>query len=117
MLDGALEQVSRDHRLVQELVDAGRIPPEAADGHPHANIVIRAIGAGTDSPFALDKISDALRPGERFLPCHDGLTKCVPETVIAALLRLDDPPEELIAAALDRRARDNVPAVVIKAPQ
>jgi len=115
--DGVLEQVTHDHSLVQELVDAGQIPPEAAESHPHANIVTRAVGAATDTPFTLDKTSDALRPGERLLLCSDGLTKCVPETAIAALMRLDDPAEELIAAALERQARDNVTAVVIEAPR
>ncbi|HET9018224.1 MAG TPA: protein phosphatase 2C domain-containing protein [Acetobacteraceae bacterium] len=117
MLDGVLEQVSHDHSLVQELVDAGQIPAEAAESHPHANIVTRAVGAATEGGFALDKTSDVLRPGERFLLCSDGLTKCVPETAIAALLRLDDPAEELIAAALERQARDNVTAVVVEAPR
>ncbi len=114
--DGVLEQVTRDHSLVQELVDAGQLEASAAEGHPHANIVTRAVGAATDTPFALDKVSDVLRPGERLLLCTDGLTKSVPETAIAALLRLDDPAEELIAAALEREARDNVTAVVVEAP-
>ncbi len=116
MHDGVLEQVTHDHSLVQELVDAGQLAPEAAEGHPHANIVTRAIGAASETAFTLDKTSDVLRPGERFLLCSDGLTKSVPETAIAALLRLDDPAEELIAAALERQARDNVTAVVVEAP-
>jgi serine/threonine-protein phosphatase Stp1 len=115
--DGVLEQVTHDHSLVQELVDAGQITPEAAEGHPHANIVTRAVGAAGESSFALDKTTDVLRPGERFLLCSDGLTKSVPEAAIAALLRLDDPAEELIAAALERQARDNVTVVVIEAPR
>ncbi len=114
---GVLEQVTHDHSLVQELVDAGQITPEAAEGHPHANIVTRAVGAASEAGFALDKTSDALRPGERLLLCSDGLTKSVPETAIAALLRLDDPAEELVAAALERQARDNVTAVVVEAPR
>lgn len=116
MSDGMLEQVSHDHSLVQELVDAGQIAPEAAEGHPHANIVTRAVGAAGEAAFALDKTTDALRPGERLLLCSDGLTKSVPEPAIAAILKLDDPAEELIAAALERQARDNVTAVVIEAP-
>lgn len=114
--DGVLQQVTHDHSLVQELVDAGQIAPEAAEGHPHANIVTRAVGAAGESAFVLDKITDALRPGERLLLCSDGLTKSVPETAIAAILKLDDPAAELIAAALERQARDNVTAVVVEAP-
>ena len=40
-----------------------RSTPEAADGHPHANVITRAVGARPDTPFALDKVSDRLRPG------------------------------------------------------
>ncbi len=120
--DGVLEQISHDHSLVQELVDAGQLAPEAAEGHPHANIVTRAVGAaGSSDAFALDKATDLFQPGERLLLCSDGLTKSVPESEIAALLAADpsdpddDPARRLIAAALARQARDNVTAVVIEA--
>jgi len=115
--DGGLAQITRDHSLVQELVDAGEISAHDADHHPHANIVTRAVGAGGGDEFTLDKVTDQLRPGERVLLCSDGLTKTVPETVIAAVLadRGDDPARGLIAAALGRQASDNVTAVVIEA--
>ncbi len=119
---GVLEQVSHDHSLVQELVDAGQLAPEAAEGHPHANIVTRAVGAaGEADDFVLDKATDLFQPGERLLLCSDGLTKSVPEADIAALLAADpadpeeNPAQRLIDAALARMARDNVTAVVIEA--
>jgi serine/threonine-protein phosphatase Stp1 len=124
--EGMLSQVTHDHSLVQELVDAGQISAEAAEGHPHANIVTRAVGAAGQE-FALDKTSDQLRPGERLLLCSDGLTKSVPEAEIAALLAPDEaadaedataghgPADRLIAAALRHQARDNVTAVVVEA--
>ncbi len=115
---GILEQISRDHSLVQELVDAGQIAADAAEAHPRANVITRAVGAGdVDGPL-LDKITDAIRPGERFLLCSDGLSKTLPEAEIAALLGTDaaDPAALLIEAALARQARDNVTVVVIDAP-
>lgn len=114
--DGMLQQLTHDHSLVQELVDAGQIPAAAAERHPLANVVTRAIGAGGETALVLDKVTDALRPGERLLLCSDGLTKSVPEAAIAALMQLDDPAEALIAAALERAAQDNVTAVVVQAP-
>ena len=117
--DGALQQISHDHSLVQELVDAGQIPPEAAETHPNANIITRAIGAGDGDGdgVRLDKTTDELRPGDRFLLCSDGLTKCVPEATIAALLGDGgDAAERLIETALARQARDNVTVVVIDVP-
>ncbi len=115
--DGVLEQISRDHSLVQELVDAGQIPPEAAESHPDANIITRAIGAANEDGSAgvrLDKATDTLRDGERFLLCSDGLTKCVPEVEIAALMANDgNVAAQLVDAALARQARDNVTVVVV----
>jgi len=62
-------------------------------------------------------VTDQLCPGERLLLCSDGLTKAVPEAVIAAALaeRGDNPARDLVTAALERQASDNVTAVVIEA--
>ena len=83
--DGALQQISRDHSLVQELVDAGAIRPEEAEHHPRANVITRAVGADLED-FALDKVSGPHPAGDRFLLCSDGLSKSVPEGELAALL-------------------------------
>jgi serine/threonine-protein phosphatase Stp1 len=118
MSDGRLSQITRDHSLVQELVDAGQIAPEAAESHPHANIVTRAVGANDEDELLLDKVTDQIRPGERILLCSDGLTKTVPEAVIAGMLAEDgddDPAQRLVDAALARQANDNVTAIVIEA--
>lgn len=111
---GVLQRITRDHSLVQELVDAGEIAAEAAEGHPRANVVTRAVGAGAEA-VALEKTTDLLAPGDRFLLCSDGLTKAIPETEIAALLGLEDEVTRgMVAAALAREASDNVTAVGIE---
>jgi serine/threonine-protein phosphatase Stp1 len=112
--DGVLEQISHDHSLVQELVDAGQIAPEAAETHPNANVITRAVGAADAEGLRLDKATDALRPGDRFLLCSDGVTKTIPEADIADLLgRPGDVAARLIDVALERQARDNVTVVVV----
>jgi len=114
---GTLEQVSRDHSLVQELVDAGAVRPEDAESHPRANVITRAVGAGEEE-LEIDKTTDRVLPGDRFLLCSDGLSKCLPASEIAVLLGLPDiaqVPDMLIAAALARQATDNVTAVVVEA--
>jgi serine/threonine protein phosphatase Stp1 len=112
---GRLSQVSHDHSLVQELVDAGAISPKEALTHPRANVITRAVGADF-ATLELDKITDRLRQGDRFLLCSDGVSKSVPESEIADLLGADQvsPAERLIAAALDRNADDNITAVTIE---
>jgi protein phosphatase/serine/threonine-protein phosphatase Stp1 len=112
---GQLSQVTHDHSLVQELVDAGAISPEEALSHPRANVITRAVGADF-SALELDKVTDRLRQGDRFLLCSDGVSKSVPESEIAHLLATDQvsSAERLIAAALNRHADDNITAVTIE---
>jgi serine/threonine-protein phosphatase Stp1 len=75
--DGEMRQITKDHSLVQELVDNGTIAAEDAEHHPHANVITRAIGADIDD-LVLDKVSGRLQQGDRFLLCSDGLCKTVP---------------------------------------
>jgi protein phosphatase/serine/threonine-protein phosphatase Stp1 len=115
--DGALQQITRDHSLVQELVESGMIRPEEAEHHPRANVITRAVGAELDE-FALDKVSGRIQTGDRFLLCSDGLCKTVPEGELACLLAEKvgvPPPETLVAAALALNATDNVTAVAVEA--
>ncbi|MBV8915098.1 MAG: serine/threonine-protein phosphatase [Acetobacteraceae bacterium] len=110
---GQLTQLTRDHSLVQVLVDEGAISPAEADRHPHANVITRAIGAEGEPP-ELDKITDRADPGDRFLLCSDGLNKALDERLIARLAATDDPARRLIDAALEYGVRDNVTAIVVE---
>ena len=115
--NGALQQITRDHSLVQELVESGLIRPEEAEHHPRANVITRAVGAELED-FALDKVSGRIQAGDRFLLCSDGLCKTVPDGELASLLGDNagtPPPESLIAAALALNATDNVTAVAVEA--
>lgn len=107
-------QVTRDHSAVQELLDAGLISPEEASTHPRANVITRAIGAD-GAEVMLDKITDRLRAGDRFLLCSDGLSKTLAAEEIATLLGDGKTAAHpLIAAALDRKTNDNVTAVTVE---
>lgn len=113
--NGALRQITRDHSLVQELLEAGAIGPDEVMNHPRGNVITRAVGAELDD-FMLDKVSDRLMPGDRFLLCSDGLCKTVQEDELARLLGgLDGtPPQALIDAALAADVSDNVTAVAVE---
>jgi serine/threonine protein phosphatase Stp1 len=112
---GTLRQITRDHSLVQELLEAGAIEPDQAEHHPRANVITRAVGAELGQ-CVLDKVSDRLVPGDRFLLCSDGLCKTLPNDELASLLGLPDgaPPQALIEAALAMNASDNVTAVTVE---
>jgi serine/threonine-protein phosphatase Stp1 len=114
---GVLRQITRDHSLVQELLDAGAIGPDEVMNHPRGNVITRAVGAEVDD-FVLDKVSDRLVPGDRFLLCSDGLCKTVPEDQLAELLAAQNgtsPSESLVEAALLLQVTDNVTAVAVEA--
>jgi protein phosphatase/serine/threonine-protein phosphatase Stp1 len=112
----SFRQITRDHSLVQELVDAGHIKAQEAERHPRANVITRAVGASGEA-LELDMVTGAVRDGDRFLLCTDGLSKAVDEAVLAGILRADGPDsaaDKLLAAALAQKARDNVTAVVME---
>src|SRR5579864_1762022 len=99
--NGTLRQITRDHSLVQELLEAGAIGPDQVENHPRANVITRAVGAELDE-FVLDKVSDRLIAGDRFLLCSDGLCKTLPDAQLGTLLAAQDgvPSQALVDAAL-----------------
>jgi len=113
---GQFAQVTRDHSLVQELVDSGMISAEQALNHPQGNVITRAVGSDSEA-LDLEKVTGQLLPGDRFLLCSDGLSKTVPDAEIAAIMR--DPrgaavTDRLIEVALGYRVNDNVTAVAVE---
>jgi serine/threonine-protein phosphatase Stp1 len=114
MRAGTLTKITRDHSLVQELVERGVISEQQAIHHPQANIITRAVGADTDA-LDLDKRTGQLVLGDRLLLCSDGLSKTLSNERLAELLAIDgeDSAERLVTAAVDARATDNVTAVII----
>jgi serine/threonine protein phosphatase PrpC len=111
---GGLAQISRDHSVVQELVDRGVLDPAEAESHPMAHVLSRAVG--TEPQLRIDTLHETAMPGDQYLLCSDGLTKVVPDDVVARLMRLPSVnavAERLIAETLARGAPDNVTVVVI----
>jgi protein phosphatase/serine/threonine-protein phosphatase Stp1 len=114
--DNVLRRISRDHSLVQELVDAGELDEADAEGHPRANVITRAVGDPAET-IELDKVTDRVANGDRFLLCSDGLSKVLDDPTIADLLEagpVDEAADRLVQAALARQAADNVTAVVME---
>lgn len=110
----ALTKITRDHSLVQALVENGTISEAEAARHPKANVITRAVGADIDL-LELDKRTGQLQAGDRLLLCSDGLSKTLPEELLVELLSGDDETaaERLVTAALMAKVTDNVTAVTI----
>lgn len=110
----ALTRITRDHTLVQALVESGELSEAESVGHPQGNVITNAVGADSDV-LDLDKRTGQLVPGDRLLLCSDGLFKAISEQQVAELLSGDgDGAERLIVAALAAQATDNVTVVTIE---
>jgi serine/threonine protein phosphatase PrpC len=113
--DGYLSRISRDHSLVQKLIDAGMLSPEDAEHHENANVVTRAVGVSEQ--VEVDVVSGDAVPGDQFLLASDGLTRVVEDDEIASELQSSPPDQaadKLIELVLSRGAPDNVTIVIVK---
>ncbi|WP_368496423.1 PP2C family serine/threonine-protein phosphatase [Herbiconiux sp. A18JL235] len=116
LFDGdELRQLTTDHSVVQELLDAGLITREQAEHHPDSNVITRAVGFH-ERPVP-DYETLPVAAGQRILVCSDGLTKELTDYGIKHYLATTSTPEravdELVAAALANGGRDNVTVVVL----
>ncbi len=111
---GRLTRLTRDHTVVQQEVDAGRLTPELARIAPHKNILTRSVGY--HGPVEPDTSTRPAEPGDIFLLCSDGLTDALDDSQIAEIMGQHDPedlPEALIEAAKEHGAEDNITALVV----
>ncbi|MDY0911213.1 MULTISPECIES: PP2C family serine/threonine-protein phosphatase [Rathayibacter] len=114
-VQGALVQLTVDHSIVQELVDAGVITRDEADVHPHSNVITRAVGFH-EPPIPDYRLVPVIAPS-RLLVCSDGLTKELTdaglEHVLSTAATAQDAADELVEAALGNGGRDNVTVIVV----
>ena len=115
---GRITAITRDHSLVQELMETGVISAGERRSHPNAHVITRAVGAAPD--VELDHRFARIEAGDIFLLCSDGLTSCLEDQHIAKVIRPGDligSAERLLSAALERGAPDNVSFVLIRADE
>ncbi|MEO8105892.1 MAG: protein phosphatase 2C domain-containing protein [Actinomycetes bacterium] len=114
MRGGVLERITRDHTLVQSLIDAGRLTENEAATHPQRNVLTRVLDGA--HPTEADLSIREIKAGDRILLCSDGLTGVVSaETIAASLLANESPQEtvdELVDLALRAGGPDNITCVV-----
>ncbi|MFG2838972.1 MerR family transcriptional regulator [Streptomyces zaomyceticus] len=113
--DGTLVRLTRDHTVVQALVDAGELDPAEAADRPDRALLLKALDGGGVPPEPELGVHET-RPGDRYLLCTDGLSAVAPAEAVhralAAAVGPDDAAEALVALARDLGAPDNVACVV-----
>jgi serine/threonine protein phosphatase PrpC len=105
-----LTRITRDHSIVQELVDRGLITPEQAGRHPDANRITRALGIGPEVEPEVRPCPVAHVAGDSFVLCSDGLTDLVDDDEILAIVGSHPPADavnRLIDLANARGGHDN----------
>jgi len=115
--DGSFTRLTRDHSVIQDMLDNGLITPREAAVHPSRAIVTQCIG--TSGKVSPDISHIDFQSGDRLLLCSDGLTNMHSDQDIAAILaqqtRLDTISRDLIQAANDAGGEDNVTVVIVEA--
>ena len=112
-----LQQITRDHSLVQEMVRMGEISVEEARNHPDKNIITRALGA--ERTVDVDFFDLKLEPESVILMCSDGLSNMVEDSRIKEILSrrdeaLDERGRILIGEANRNGGKDNIAIVLIE---
>ena len=116
--NGRLQTLTRDHTIVEELVQRGMLAADEAERHPYKNVLSRNLGAKSDTRVDVTEVE--LKPGDRILLCSDGLYGYASAEAIQYLLGSGDAPDQvahdLIDLALRGGGGDNVSTIVIEAP-
>ncbi|TCO97726.1 protein phosphatase [Rubrivivax gelatinosus] len=117
MRAGRLQQITRDHSLLQEQIDAGLITPEQAAFSANKNLVTRAVGV--EDTVLLEMHPHDVMPGDLYLMCSDGLSDMLDDGAIGRLLAacgesLDEGCRTLIEAANAAGGRDNISVILAR---
>jgi protein phosphatase len=114
-----LAQITKDHSLLQEQMDAGLITPEQAATSTNKNLVTRALGV--EDAVLLEVNEHRVEPGDIYLMCSDGLSDMVDDEGIAKILVQDVPLEQkvglLVDAANANGGRDNISVLLAQASE
>jgi len=114
---GRLQQITRDHSLLQEQIDAGLITPEQAAFSANKNLVTRAVGV--EDTVLLETHLHEVQPGDLFLMCSDGLSDMLDDVGIGHVLQMHDSlaaaGAALIEAANDAGGKDNISVILARA--
>lgn len=116
VVNQGIQQITKDHSLVEEMVRMGEMDKEVAREHPDKNIITRAIGALPE--VAIDFFEVEIEDGDMILMCSDGLTNMVEDKEIRNIIMgqrdIVEKAEKLVNTANKNGGRDNISVIVIE---
>ena len=111
---GKLQQLTRDHSLMADMVEAGQLTPEEARHHPQRSVITRALGSDPNTRPDMYEIN--VETGDRLLVCSDGLSSMIEDEQIEAVMRRVPDPQrcasQLVNEAIAAGGHDNVTVIV-----
>jgi protein phosphatase len=115
--DGKIERITRDHSLVERLVEMEQITPDEVYDHPSRNLIYRSLGAG-HSEVDVDIFIERLQAGDTLLLCCDGLWEMIRDPQLLKIITETEDVEQasnkLIATANENGGEDNITAVLVR---
>lgn len=115
--NGSLQRITRDHSLVERLVESGQIDADEVYDHPNRNLIYRSLGAGK-AEVDVDIFTEPLRAGDTLVLCCDGLWEMVHDAEMASILRtvsdLELASTQLIERANEHGGEDNITVVLVR---
>lgn len=114
LVNDDIKQLTRDHSVVQSLIESGKITPEDAKVHPRKNVITRAVGA--EEEITVDTAGLALSPGDTLMLCSDGLTNYLETEDILNIFKstdIENIPSALVDAANAGGGGDNITVVTV----
>lgn len=116
LLNDEIKQLTKDHSIVQTLIENGEISPDDAKHHPRKNVITRALGVEAEVVADFDELT--LNTNDTLLLCTDGLTNYVPEANIYEIFKQNDlslVSETLVSKANENGGGDNITVVTLTA--
>jgi len=116
--NGEIEQLTRDHSLVQRLIELNQLTPEEAEEHPQKNVLYRAIGQNEN--LEVERLIRPLPQGAQMLICSDGLWGLVDDDKLKEIALAAPTPQDacdkLVALANAKGGTDNITVIILKIP-
>ncbi|MEG0071111.1 MAG: Stp1/IreP family PP2C-type Ser/Thr phosphatase [Raoultibacter sp.] len=112
---GKLQQLTRDHSLMADMIESGQLTPEEARVHPNRSVITRALGS--DPRMVADLYEINVEAGDRLLLCSDGLSSMLEDPQIEAVLSRARDPQRcasmLVNEAIALGGHDNITVIVV----